>query len=122
MPRGAALAPPHPSRVRVHELHDVAIDDGAEGYAIAITESASARVARRDTEGRRDLELRDVVETALAEALMLAARAGRWRIVEQIASELQERRYARSGAARTGPTHAEGIEERHQRPHDRDRR
>lgn len=37
-------------------------------------------------------DLHDVVETALAEALMLAARAGRWAIVEQIAHELARRR------------------------------
>jgi hypothetical protein len=48
------------------------------------------------------MELRDVVETALAEALMLAARAGRWEIVEQIAAELRDRRHARIAAtART---------------------
>lgn len=38
-----------------------------------------------------------VVETALAEALALAARAGRWEIVGQLARELEQRRAARSG-------------------------
>jgi hypothetical protein len=50
---------------------------------------------RDETDARDEgcsLELRDVVETALAEALMLAARAARWGIVEQIASELRARR------------------------------
>jgi len=42
------------------------------------------------------MELRDVVETALAEALMLAARAARWEIVERIAAELTERRVSRA--------------------------
>jgi hypothetical protein len=42
------------------------------------------------------MELRDVVETALAEVLMLAVRAARWEIVEQIAAELSERRASRS--------------------------
>ena len=65
----------------------------------------SGRIDERETDtggeensraGRNDHELRDVVETALAEALMLAARAGRWEIVEQIAAELRERRVARS--------------------------
>ena len=45
-----------------------------------------------DRDGGLRIELRDVVETALAEALMLAARAGRWEIVEHIASELRARR------------------------------
>ena len=39
-----------------------------------------------------DLELEGVVEPALARALVLAAEAGRWAIVEQIAGELKERR------------------------------
>jgi hypothetical protein len=50
---------------------------------------------RDETDAHDDgcsMELRDVVETALAEALMLAARTGRWGIVEQIASELRARR------------------------------
>jgi hypothetical protein len=55
-----------------------------------------------DTRGGSSLELCDVVETALAEALMLAARAGRWGMVEQIASELQARRYAQSHAGTQG--------------------
>lgn len=54
-------------------------------------------------EGRSDaaadavlgLDVAGVVEPALAEALKLAARAGRWEIVEQIAHELAERRRGR---------------------------
>lgn len=45
------------------------------------------------------LDLHGVVETALAEALILAARAGRWEIVERIAAELGERRVSRSTAS-----------------------
>ncbi|MFC1641063.1 hypothetical protein ACFL5O_00015 [Myxococcota bacterium] len=41
-----------------------------------------------------DLNLREVVEPALARALLLAAEAGRWAIVQQIASELGARRLA----------------------------
>jgi hypothetical protein len=37
-----------------------------------------------------------VVETALAEALQLAAQAGRWTVVEQLARELEARRIARN--------------------------
>jgi hypothetical protein len=43
-----------------------------------------------------EYELRDVVEPALARALVLAAEAQRWDVVLQIASELQARR-RRSG-------------------------
>jgi hypothetical protein len=39
-----------------------------------------------------------VVETALAEALRLAAEAKRWEIVAQLADELAARRRARDGA------------------------
>lgn len=50
------------------------------------------------------LDLHGVVETALAEALMLAARAGRWGIVEQIAGELSARRKRQQGESVTqGP-------------------
>jgi hypothetical protein len=45
-------------------------------------------------EPKLELELEGVVEPALARALVLAAEAGRWAIVEQIARELKERRDA----------------------------
>ena len=45
-----------------------------------------------------------VVETALAEALRLAAGAERWEIVAQIANELADRRRARDG-----DKHASGV-------------
>ena len=41
-----------------------------------------------------------IVEPALARALGLAAEAGRWDVVEQIARELKERRQDREDAAR----------------------
>jgi len=44
-----------------------------------------------------ELDLRGVVETALARALMLAAEAGRWELVGRLAAELEARRIARSG-------------------------
>ena len=45
------------------------------------------------------LALGGVVETALARALVLAAEAKRWDVVQQIAGELEARRLARAGAA-----------------------
>jgi hypothetical protein len=43
-------------------------------------------------EPKSELDLNGVVEPALAKALILAAEAQRWEIVEQIARELKERR------------------------------
>jgi len=43
-----------------------------------------------------------VVETALAEALALAARAGQWSVVSQLAAELEARRQRRDGASVAG--------------------
>ena len=45
-------------------------------------------------------ELSNVVETALAQALLLAAGAGRWEVVGRIAAELEGRR---TGRLRRGP-------------------
>jgi hypothetical protein len=50
-------------------------------------------------------ELRDVVEPALAKALVLAAEAEQWGVVAQIARELQARRESRAGKFdETSPT------------------
>jgi hypothetical protein len=46
-------------------------------------------------------ELGDVVEPALARALVLAAEAQRWELVAQIATELQARRESRSSDPRS---------------------
>jgi hypothetical protein len=48
-----------------------------------------------DAPGEASYKARDVVETALARALMLAAEAARWELVAQIAKELEERRCLR---------------------------
>ena len=49
-------------------------------------------IVRADvTESSEGLELSDVVETALARALVLAAEAGRWDVAQQIVEELQRR-------------------------------
>lgn len=44
-------------------------------------------------------DLGGVVETALAEALGLAARAGQWSVVERLAAELEARRLRREGSS-----------------------
>lgn len=44
------------------------------------------------TESSEAYELANVVETALARALILAAEAKRWEVVAQIAAELEGRR------------------------------
>jgi hypothetical protein len=50
-------------------------------------------IARSEvTESSEAYELSNVVETALAKALVLAAEAERWDVVAQIAAELQQRR------------------------------
>lgn len=49
------------------------------------------------TESSEAYELSDVVETALARALVLAAEAKRWDVVAQITAELEGRRVGVSG-------------------------
>jgi hypothetical protein len=49
-------------------------------------------------EPKPPLDLNGVVEPALARALVLAAEAQRWEIVEQVARELEERREGQSTA------------------------
>jgi hypothetical protein len=48
-------------------------------------------------------ELHNVVETALARALVLAAEGQRWELVAQIATELAERRAARGSSPTIAP-------------------
>jgi hypothetical protein len=67
------------------------VSDGAPKRAIVrglVTESSEA------------YELSNVVETALARALVLAAEAKRWDVVMQIAEELQGRRLGKPLAPR----------------------
>jgi hypothetical protein len=52
------------------------------------------------TESSEAYELSNVVETALARALVLAAEAKRWDVVAQIAAELERRRLGVSGIQR----------------------
>ena len=57
-----------------------------------------------ETESSEAYELSNVVETALARALVLAAEAKRWDVVMQIAEELRRR-----GAAQTSLTPTEQL-------------
>ena len=57
--------------------------------------SKCAIVRRVVTESSEAYELSNVVETALARALLLAAEAGRWDVVGRIAAELEGRRTGR---------------------------
>jgi hypothetical protein len=55
--------------------------------------ASKCAIDRRDvTESSGAYELSNVVETALARALVLAAEAKRWGVVAQIAAELERRR------------------------------
>jgi hypothetical protein len=64
-------------------------------------------IVRRDvTESSEGYELSNVVETALARALVLAAEAKRWDVVSQIADELRRR-----GSAQTGPASALRVQQ-----------
>jgi hypothetical protein len=54
--------------------------------------------------GNRDLDLRGVVEPALGRALLLAAEAGQWALVSQLANELETRRVVRQGPSESRAT------------------
>ncbi|MBM4361377.1 MAG: hypothetical protein FJ104_01760 [Deltaproteobacteria bacterium] len=73
----------------------------AQSYAT--TENKGVRDARTSgseqddpPEGEQVGRARDVVERALAEALMLAAQAGQWDVVRRLAGESEARRRASS--------------------------
>ena len=55
------------------------------------------------TESSEAYELLNVVETALARALVLAAEAKRWNVVRQIADELRRRGSAQPSSAAPAP-------------------
>jgi hypothetical protein len=67
---------------------------GTDGDAANVSDRAPKCAIVRGvvTESSEAYELANVVETALARALVLAAEAGRWDVVMQIAEELQGRR------------------------------
>ena len=70
---------------------------GTDGDPASVSDRASkcAIVRRVVTESSEAYELSNVVETALARALLLAAEAGRWDVVGRIAAELEGRRTGR---------------------------
>jgi len=75
---------------------------GTHGDPANLSDRASkcAMVHGVVTEWSEAYELSNVVETALAKALVLAAEAKRWDVVTQIAEELQGRRVGNRAAPR----------------------
>jgi hypothetical protein len=84
-----AYAPDSPPKRAFDGRVDDSLDDSADD---------SAKRRRLPPEG-----LVGVVETALARALMLAAEAGRWEIVAQLAEELAARGRGRRNSAPVEP-------------------
>ncbi len=78
---------------------------GTGGDPANVSDRASkCAIARRVvTEASEAYELSNVVETALARALVLAAEAKRWDVVTQIANELEGRRVGMPRARRREP-------------------
>jgi enoyl-CoA hydratase/carnithine racemase len=73
----------------------------------------NGRTADDAVEGDERFELGDVVEPALARALVLAAEAGRWGLVERIAAELGVRARQRAGEpAKQEPVRRQGSRRR----------
>ncbi|HEX2673654.1 MAG TPA: hypothetical protein VHM25_22400 [Polyangiaceae bacterium] len=75
---------------------------GTDGDPANVSDRASKCPIVRGvvTESSEVYELSNVVETALAKALVLAAEAKRWDVVLQIAGELQGRRVGNLHASR----------------------
>jgi hypothetical protein len=71
---------------------------GTDGDLANVPDRASKCAIVRGvvTESSEEYELSNVVETALARALVLAAEAKRWDVVTQIAAELEGRRTGRA--------------------------
>jgi hypothetical protein len=76
-----------------HQSGTISID--ADPADVSDSASKCAIVRRVVTESSEAYELSNVVETALARALLLAAEAGRWDVVGRIAAELEGRRTGR---------------------------
>jgi hypothetical protein len=70
---------------------------GTDGDPADVSDRASKCAIVRGvvTESSEAYELSNVVESALARALLLAAEAGRWELVGRIAAELEGRRTGR---------------------------
>ena len=73
---------------------------GVRGVSANASDRASKCALDREdvTESSGEYELSNLVETALARALVLAAEAKRWDVVTQIADELEARRCCRPHA------------------------
>ena len=76
--------------------------------------ASGAEVAGRETGTKPELELSCVVETALAKALLLAAKAERGDVAEQLATELGTRRGVRTREAVAAPEERHGELRRNQ--------
>jgi hypothetical protein len=94
----------------------VGSDDSGRFRANDRTIGGSAEnTAESDNANHVGLETHNVVEPALARALALAAEAGRWGLVAQIARELEERRRLRAhpiSSAAEHPTERKGAQRR----------
>ena len=83
-------------------IHRVSGTIGREADPANVSDRASkcAIVGGAVTESPEAYELSNVVESALAKALVLAAEAKRWDVVMQLADELQGRRVRTSVVSR----------------------
>jgi hypothetical protein len=81
-----------------HQSGTIGTDDGPADVSDRASKCAIVRGVV--TESSEPYELSNVVETALAKALVLAAEAKRWDVVAQITAELEGRRVGVSGIRR----------------------
>jgi hypothetical protein len=65
-----------------------------EAQRAEVAEWQTQRIQKTSAEGRTQEQ---TVELALAQAVVLAAQAGRWRIVRRLVLELEARRQERTG-------------------------
>ena len=77
---------------------------GTDATSADVSDRAPKCAIVRDveTQSSEPYDLTGVVETALARALVLAAEAGRWDVVVQIAEELRRRGSGHSALAQSG--------------------
>lgn len=78
-----------------HQLSSISTSENPADVSDRASKCAIARGVV--TQSSEAYELSNVVETALARALVLAAEAGRWDVVMQIAEELARRRPRQTG-------------------------
>ena len=89
-----------------HESRSIGVrfdgQGGSQGGAKCPIVRAAGRFETKP-DGQQERDLRGVVETALGRALLLAAQAEQWALVQQIAAELTARRVARAGSTVIDP-------------------